>query len=316
VTVKTGSTPRCVVALVLLAAGCASPAGVRGGRAERQRIAIISAFGAELAELRAAADITEVRVVNGRTVHLGRLAGHDVALLLSGTSMVNAAMTAQALLDRIPVRAIVFSGVAGGVNPELGVGDVTVPARWGNYQEQIFAREGGSAWDPAGPGGEFPAFGMMIPRSTSVAVPAGAPDRLERRFWFEVDPEALEAARRVAATVHLERCLPQGDCLGHAPRVVTGGNGVSGPTFVDNAEYRRWVWETFRADALDMETAAVAQVAYVNRVPFIAFRSLSDLAGGGPGANEGRTFAALAARNASTLVIAYLGALPRPTAGD
>jgi len=28
-------------------------------------------------------------------------------------------MTTQALLDRLPVRAIVFSGIAGGVNPSL-----------------------------------------------------------------------------------------------------------------------------------------------------------------------------------------------------
>jgi adenosylhomocysteine nucleosidase len=232
-------------------------------------------------------------------------------LLLSGTSMVNAAMTAQAVLDRFPVRAIVFSGVAGGVNPDLAVGDVTVPAKWASYQEQTFARAAGEVAGFGGVGGEpeLPGFGLLFPHATSVAVPNGAPDRLERRLWFDVDPAALETARRAAAAVRLERCAPGGDCLAHAPRVVTGGNGVSGPTFVDNAEYRRWVWETFRSDALDMETAAVAQVAYVNRVPFIAFRSLSDLAGGGPGANEGPVFAALAATNASRLVIAYLEAL-------
>lgn len=64
------------------------------------------------------------------------------------------------------------------------------------------------------------------------------------------------------------------------PVVILGGNGVSGPIFVDNAEYRDWVWDTFQADALDMETAAVAHVTYVNDVPFIAFRSLSDPAAG------------------------------------
>jgi adenosylhomocysteine nucleosidase len=77
--------------------------------------------------------------------------------------------------------------------------------------------------------------------------------------------------------------------------VIVGGNGVSGPTFVDNAAYRKWVWDTFQADALDMETAAVAHVAYVNRVPYIAFRSLSDLAGGGPGENKLPVFFQLAA---------------------
>jgi adenosylhomocysteine nucleosidase len=89
-----------------------------------------------------------------------------------------------------------------------------------------------------------------------------------------------------------------------------GGNGVSGPTFVDNASYREWVWNTFQADALDMESAAVAHVAYVNAVPFIAFRSLSDLAGGGPGQNEISTFFQLAADNSAKIVIAFLEKLP------
>jgi adenosylhomocysteine nucleosidase len=90
--------------------------------------------------------------------------------------------------------------------------------------------------------------------------------------------------------------------------VVVGGRGVSGPTFVDNAPYRQWVWQTFHADALDMETAAVAAVAYVNRVPFIAFRSLSDLAGGGA-KNEVAAFFGLAAANSAAVVLGYLRAL-------
>lgn len=57
--------------------------------------------------------------------------------------------------------------------------------------------------------------------------------------------------------------------------------------------------------------AAVAHVAYVNRVPFVAFRSLSDLAGGGDGENESRTFARLASDNSAAVVMAFLRALPR-----
>ena len=55
-----------------------------------------------------------------------------------------------------------------------------------------------------------------------------------------------------------------------------------------------------------METAAVAQVAALNRVPFLGFRSLSDLAGGGPGANEMRTFGRLAADNSAAVLRAFL----------
>ncbi len=237
-------------------------------------------------------------------------------LLLSGVSTVNAAMTTQALLDRYTITGIVFSGIAGGVNPALAIGDVTVPARWGNYHEQVFAREVDGAFVPppasgAGVGaGEFSHFGMMFPRRTRIAARGGRPDSTEFRFWFDVDSALLATARRASATVRLARCTARAECLGHEPRIVVGGNGVSGPTFVDNAAYREWTWQTFRADALDMETAAVALVAHQSGVPYIAFRSLSDLAGGGAGTNEARTFGRLASDNSAAYVLAFLSALP------
>ena len=59
-----------------------------------------------------------------------------------------------------------------------------------------------------------------------------------------------------------------------------------------------------------MESAAVAHVAYANRVPFIAVRSLSDLAGGVEGENQMEIFLGLAAGNAAAVVKALLRALP------
>jgi len=88
-----------------------------------------------------------------------------------------------------------------------------------------------------------------------------------------------------------------------------GGNGVSGPSFVDNAEYRQYAWTVWTADALDMESAAVAHVATVNDVPFIVFRSLSDLAGGGAGENELEVFFQLAANNSARVMLAFINAL-------
>jgi adenosylhomocysteine nucleosidase len=270
------------------------------------RLAVISAFEAELEKLRSAATITGTEVVSGRTHYLGTLQGHNVVLLLSGYSMVNAAMTTQTLFDHFTVKGIVFSGIAGGVNPGLQVGDVTVPAQWGNYQENLFARETAAGFDPGRFPGDFKNFGMIYPRSSSVPVIGGEPDKLEKRFWFPVDATALKTAAQLTGSVKLSRCTASGECLDKEPRLVVGGNGVSGPTFVDNAAYRQWAWDTFQADALDMETAAVAHVAYVNRVPYIAFRSLSDLAGGGPGKNEGKIFGRLAADNSAAVVVEYL----------
>lgn len=297
----------CVSAVTL--AACATARAVTQDR-DVPRIAIMSAFEPELVKLRAATQITGTRVINGRTHYLGRLGGHDVVLLLSGFSMVNAAMTTQAMLDRFTIRGIIFSGIAGGVNPGLRVGDVTVPAQWGNYQEMVFARETPTGFAPARTTTPFANFGMMFPQGTSVAIPAGKPDSLIRQFWFAVDSVSLETARLATRGIKLNRCTGTGECLAHEPQIVIGGNGVSGPTFVDNAAYREWAWNSFHADALDMETAAVAIVAYENRMPYIAFRSLSDLAGGGAGQNEARIFGRLAADNSAAVVIAYLKALP------
>ena len=88
------------------------------------------------------------------------------------------------------------------------------------------------------------------------------------------------------------------------------GNGVSGQAFVDNKAFREYAFATFQANVLDMETAATAMVAHSNGVPYIAFRSLSDLAGGGEGENEMGTFMHLAAANSAQVLVAFLTAWP------
>jgi adenosylhomocysteine nucleosidase len=268
------------------------------------RVIVMSAFSAELEALRAQMKVEDRQVINGRTFSIGKLAGKDIVLVQSGVSMINAAIAAQAALDYFPASGVIFSGIAGGVNPSLSIGDVAVPARWGQYQEQRFARQTETGWEASQ--GEFGNFGMMFPRPVSVTREGGQPDVEESRFWFPVSEGMLAVAREAAREVALERCTQEQICLEHAPKVVIGGSGVSGPAFVDNAAYRLWVWQTFQADALDMESAAVAHVAYVNDVPFIAFRSLSDLAGGGPGKNEIGTFFELAAGNAAVFMMAFL----------
>ena len=83
---------------------------------------------------------------------------------------------------------------------------------------------------------------------------------------------------------------------------------MSGPTFVDHADYRAYVWQTFQADALDMETAAVAHVAYTHDIPFLGVRGISDLAGGERGENEVRNFFGVAAVNAAVVTEAFVRA--------
>ena len=60
-----------------------------------------------------------------------------------------------------------------------------------------------------------------------------------------------------------------------------------------------------------METTASAMVAFSNGVPFIAVRSVSDLAGGGEesAAAQLNTFFAIAAQNQARVVLALIDAL-------
>jgi adenosylhomocysteine nucleosidase len=80
--------------------------------------------------------------------------------------------------------------------------------------------------------------------------------------------------------------------------------------FVDNAAYRDHLFAAWGARVVDMESAAVAQVAHAHGLPFLALRSVSDLAGGEPEANRWAAFASAAADNSAALLLAILAALP------
>jgi adenosylhomocysteine nucleosidase len=273
------------------------------------RIAVFSAYEPEWKALEGAVEGPVSHHAHGVSFVTGRVEGRDVVLVLSGISMVNAAMTAQMALDRFNVQAILFSGIAGGVDPSLDIGDVVIAERWGEYLDAILARETPQGfrlppWQPK----EFANFGMIFPHDVEIAHEGH--DKPTPQFWFPVDGRLLETARGALSGVELKRCVAGDTCLKHAPRVVVGGNGVSGTMFVDNAAFRAYAFDTFKAEVLDMESAAVAHVGAVNGVPFLAFRSLSDLAGGGPGENEITTFQGLTAENTVTVVRAFLKALP------
>lgn len=312
------------LAVALGAAGSVHAAAKAAATSGSPRIAVISAYEPEMTLLLPKVEGRKDTTINGTVFTTGRLEGKNVVLFLSGVSMVNAAMNTQLVLDRFKVSHIVFSGIAGGVNPALHVGDVTVAARWGQYLESLFAREvspgkyQAPGWMTMTP---YANFGMVHPQNvgvrsvndkSSVAVTAGS-GGAPRKFWFDVDAGMLAAAQTALAGAELAKCAaPKGSapaaCLGHTPKIVFGGNGVSGSAFIDNAAFRDYTFKTFGANVLDMETAATAQVAHANGVPFIAFRSLSDLAGGGDGENEIGTFFQIAADNSAKVVKAFLKA--------
>jgi nucleoside phosphorylase len=249
-------------------------------------VAVMSAFPAELEPLLAAAHPSETLALGDRTCHVGTLGGVRVVLVRDGIGLVNAATTSRALLDRFEISAIAFSGVAGS---RLDIGDVAVPAEWSDGTTT------------------FPVDASLLAIARTLAAP---PIGLKRCTHVPPDPPG----RRV--------------CLDHGPRIVAGGSGQSadpfggkafpcmpggGPVFGCDEAFAVGIRAAAVAlDAEDMETAAVARVARDARVPFIAFRAVSD-GGGDPLGLPGfpaQFFAyyRLAAGNAATVTRAFLQA--------
>jgi adenosylhomocysteine nucleosidase len=93
-----------------------------------QPIAILTAIPEEIAAFGAHLVETGRETVAGISIHHGTLDGRPVVLAESGIGKVNGALAATILFDRFRCGGIIFSGVAGGLDPALAVGDLVIAA--------------------------------------------------------------------------------------------------------------------------------------------------------------------------------------------
>lgn len=329
--------------LFLVAWCAAAPAAERRCLTEcSPRIGIVSAFGAEADILIAQTQRRRVHTINGKRFTTGVLRGNPVVIVLSGVSMVNSTLVTQQMLDHFRIERLVMSGIAGGVDPANRVGDVTVPDRWAMPME-VFWNADSTLPAPCGTPRDLSCLGLSLatgpdglplppyvidgphgPVETGLYMrqnhvlnssnaPAGA-----YYFDYPVDAEMLRVASGL--TPRLERCGPKAKrpdgsvddklCVRETPRLKVGGRGVSATVFLANASYRAYLHRVLQAQTFEMETAALAHVAHSNSVPYIAFRSLSDLAGGeGFDADVGALFSSgLAETNEAAVTLAFLDA--------
>jgi adenosylhomocysteine nucleosidase len=271
-------------------------------------IAVESAFGAELALLLKDVANPKAHVINGRTFTRGKLAGKEVVLFLSGGSIYNSALTTQTAFDYFNVDKLLFSGIAGGIDPALNIGDVVIGTQSAEYMEMLASRETDGVFEPPSwfESAQKP-FEFFYPQNNFVTQKGGTPDEEKSLRWFPGDPGLIATAQAAAKDVKFKDCgvdkVGQPVCLTVPPKVVTG-NLAMGPLYMDNARMREWVFQEFQAGALAMEE--VYHACYVNAKPCLMLRSLSDLAGGGKGANEIDTFFQIAADNSAALLLAIL----------
>lgn len=91
-----------------------------------ETIGLLSAMPEELEDLRA--QITNRQELEQGIIK-GNIGSHTIYATLSGIGKVNASATAQKLISEFKIRILLFSGVAGGINPDYNVGDVIVASQ-------------------------------------------------------------------------------------------------------------------------------------------------------------------------------------------
>src|SRR5262245_37067410 len=112
---------------LLLAPGC-KPTVVHSPQPEPAvpGIAILGAMTVEVEALEGELTDKKERTVQGVRFTTGSLNGKRVVLAHSGIGKVNAAMAATLLIEQAQATHVLFTGIAGGVNPDLRPGDVVI----------------------------------------------------------------------------------------------------------------------------------------------------------------------------------------------
>ena len=100
--------------------------------------------------------------------------------------------------------------------------------------------------------------------ATNFGYPLGQIPRMEV-LSFQADRRRLELARACCKEVN--------------PDIhVYEGRVVSGDQFVSSQEKKEWLIRNFKGSCTEMEGAAIAQAAYLNGIPFLIIRAISDKA--------------------------------------
>lgn len=204
-------------------------------------IGIISAIPEEYSKL-SWDEAPRTETIITKTFQFGKISGVDVIAAECGIGKVNAAMTTSLLLGHYACDGIIFSGVAGGINPNLKIGQVIIAEEliqhdYGTMSKNVFFN--------AIPG-SFPGY-TADDRDVGYKMPSAMKNTIHHLLGTETD-------------IHF-------------------GKVLTGDMYVACGTTREQLRLKFGADAVEMEGAAIAQVCCNWHKPFVVIRVLSDLAG-------------------------------------
>ena len=198
----------------------------------------------------------------GRTYWCGDWSGLPVVAVLSRIGKVAAATTVTTLIHRFEVSQVVMTGVAGGLAPQVCVGDAVVAESFLQHDLDV---------SPLFPRYEVPLYGRSH---------FGVDAHLSRCL-FEAAQEALSDPQMTATLAEVLAGSP-----GHEPSrgfartpQIHRGLVASGDRFVSSSlESQALQQQLPLALAVEMEGAAMAQVCHDHEIPFAGVRLISDRA--------------------------------------
>ncbi|MDO4588619.1 MAG: 5'-methylthioadenosine/adenosylhomocysteine nucleosidase [Fusobacterium sp.] len=90
------------------------------------RIGIIGAMNEEVIELKSIMSDIQVENLGNLEFFKGNLLGKEVVLVEGGIGKVNASICATLMIEHFKVSKVLFTGVAGGTNPDINIGDIVI----------------------------------------------------------------------------------------------------------------------------------------------------------------------------------------------
>lgn len=236
---------------------------------------ILGAFGDEVAILEQAMTDARPQTILGVRFVAGTLKGRSVVVASSGTGKVNAAMCATLLVDHFSPGEIIFSGIAGSINPDLHPGDIVIGEKTAHHDMGTLNPEG------------MQYRGMRSPV-----------DWQPNPVYLDADQRLLMAAETARKSVSLEKIATS---EGERTPVIVKGIIVTGDVFVASSAKKHELRKALNADAVEMEGAAVAQVCRELGVPCLVIRSISDTADANA-RQDASLFFPIAAQNSALFV--------------
>jgi adenosylhomocysteine nucleosidase len=229
-------------------------------------VGIIGAMEDELSFLCETMGKHVTQKTGGFEFHTGRINGIDITILRSGVGKVNAAVGCSILIQRFKPSYVINTGSAGGICPELKIGDTIISTGLLYHDVDVTAFNY--------PPGQLPGYPQVFP----------------------VDETLIKYAEDAVEELKQEKILP--DNFDYRRGIIG-----SGDVFMNNPERIQLVKQLFPdITSVEMEGAAIAHCCHLFSVPVLVIRSLSDMAGAESAVNF-EEFLLFASKNSAQIVM-------------